>query len=76
MKTDFTFHYPTDTTDLICQAHREGDDIELDHVWLGDTDILPVLNFEADRHYSWLLNRIYEAAEEERKAGWRRSLTA
>jgi hypothetical protein len=30
MNSNFTFHYPTDTTDLICQAHREGDDIEMD----------------------------------------------
>jgi hypothetical protein len=71
VKTDFTFHYPTDATNLICQAHREGDEIELDHVWLGNTDILPVLEWG---HATFLLCEIEAAALEYRTERHRESL--
>jgi hypothetical protein len=70
MKTDFTFHFQAGPNDLICQAHREADDIELDHIWLRDTagtgymDILPILEFEDNMFKSWLLEKIYEKGRE------------
>ena len=76
MKTDFTFHFPTDTTDILIEAHREGDEIELDHVWLKNTDILPILEFENNWFHSFLLEKIYEAGAEYRRDVHRESLMA
>jgi|GEM_PF-6716016 len=75
MNSSFTFHYAA-SSDLLIEAHREGDEIILDHVWLKNTDILPVLEYEEDMYKSWLLEKIREAAAEEKAGLHRQSLMA
>lgn len=74
MNTFFMFLFPLDKNDLVCQAHREADDIELDHIWLGNTDILPILEFEDNMYKSWLLEKILEKGREEKAERWRESI--
>ena len=80
MKTDLTFRYHADANILLCYAHCDGDDIELDYVWMRDTvgtgymDILPILQFEDDMYKSWLLEKILEKGREEKAESWRESI--
>jgi hypothetical protein len=63
--------------DLVIEAHKYYDNIELDHVWLGSVDILPVLEYEeSKRSGSPLLEELTDAATEHKRELHRQSLTA